>query len=1119
MNQHLKLSAGLISALLLQAAGAAVNINGITNYVQSFNALPTGPGKAEFNWTDNTTIPGFYLHRTNKPAGTTNLAGALTVAASRPYISDGALAANAAPVAHGFLSLGAYSSTERALGFSPTGADGATNWAGGTLSIIGIFTNAGTRPIDIGEVAYDLENWRGNTLSTPETVTVTYKTGNAAALLTELETATGATFTIAGYQSLSAGLDLSSADGFTTPARPGTTPLSATISPALRLQPGQSIALRWGNVNDDGADAQVGIDNLRLTLETPAVVDAALANVVRQVNGTPTDPANDTVDFSLTVNGFGNVSATGYIILAPASLAGQTGTYGTPKLLSIPIGEFPLAEPHTLVVEVSDSVDPALTDTETVTAAWCALTPVITNLTRDTKNTADPADDTWDYTFRVNGQFTGTGWTSDGTVPMGNYATDYSVQDLSINSPTDTVEFTDKADANCKVTMVAGAPRIIGTKNLGFSLPLLTDGLVPQQWQVNEAANTQLMNNAAGVNSIYRSEVIDLSAVGIVRFSASLLVNDTSTGNETVDTFNAQLIINGDTANPVSLITPYDTLIPADRILTGAEITPATGGPPPVTGGGTWTHQFSAVIPASANSVQLVISGNNDSLSENMTMQNILFELGTHSILLQAAAGVQFDNKGTIDPADDTYRKPVNITGISLPPGSTGWISNSMPASGLYSAANPVSFGPFLQSTASTDLTLSDNGVAGVTQTIAITPPTPAIFTTFVAGTGIIQPNGAGPEDDTATFEVLINAPVGGPEFVVTADYPGLASASSVALSPTQARVTVTLRNIPDHGFLDVFFADASYPLSRTVIGLDFGTVADASYIIAKQNLGNGLASVFTAAGSVIPIQWQNFAGAPGVVMTGGGGTTTKVLTSEVIDLSAVAGAVNFTANLRAIDRSAGFEDTDTFLAELIINGNTAVPVNLITTYDKNNNGVMNGGAEAADDEFNAAQAQDGTYTSNFPLSFTIPDSATSVQLIITAVNDSANETFAFANALFTTVATPVVDTDGDGASDASEAVMGTDPANPSSILRLSQDPALTTRFNFPGVAGRFYRVYRSGDATEPGSLTGWVDAGIATQNGAGNHSVNVQITPGIRRRFYFLRVMLTDGPWPATLP
>ena len=77
-------------------------------------------------------------------------------------------------------------------------------------------------------------------------------------------------------------------------------------------------------------------------------------------------------------------------------------------------------------------------------------------------------------------------------------------------------------------------------------------------------------------------------------------MDDTSSGNEADDTFNAQLIIDGNTAAPVSLITPYDTLTPADGILTGAEITPANPGPPPTSGAGNYTHLLSAVIPASA---------------------------------------------------------------------------------------------------------------------------------------------------------------------------------------------------------------------------------------------------------------------------------------------------------------------------------------------------------------------------------------------------------------------------------------------------------------------------------------------------------------------------------------
>src|SRR5688572_4302007 len=100
----------LASAAVLSTAPAAINVNGTSVYTENFDALPAGPGRAEFNWTDNITITGFYLHRSNTPAGQASLAGTLGTAAARPFLSDGSEIATATPNFHGFLSLGAYGS-------------------------------------------------------------------------------------------------------------------------------------------------------------------------------------------------------------------------------------------------------------------------------------------------------------------------------------------------------------------------------------------------------------------------------------------------------------------------------------------------------------------------------------------------------------------------------------------------------------------------------------------------------------------------------------------------------------------------------------------------------------------------------------------------------------------------------------------------------------------------------------------------------------------------------------------------------------------------------------------------------------------------------------------------
>jgi len=234
------------------------------------------------------------------------------------------------------------------------------------------------------------------------------------------------------------------------------------------------------------------------------------------------------------------------------------------------------------------------------------------------------------------------------------------------------------------------------------------------------------------------------------------------------------------------------------------------------------------------------------------------------------------------------------------------------------------------------------------------------------------------------------------------------------------------LNPAPEHGTVIVAVRDASYPSTsvNVAVAVPAPALPATYYVLGQINLGAGPFEVVTAAGTP-STAWYNYPGLRKTVNTNGGAAA-AVISSEVIDLSAINGSVQFTATLRAVDRSAGFEAADTFKAELILDGNTAVPVNLITAYDANTSGLMNGGAGAADDEFNPVHLQDGSYTATFGLSYLIPDSVGSVQLVITGNNDSNNETFIVEDVLFSLSGT--VDTDGDGMDDAYEIANGLNP-------------------------------------------------------------------------------------------
>jgi len=789
------IATALISLASLLSSRAAVDVAGTMLYQQNFDGLPTAASITQFNWQDDVTVPGFYFHRSNTPAGQTSLAGTLSVEGARPFVADGSLAPNGTPNHHGLVSLGFFGDTERALGTCPTTNDGGANWSGGTLSILAVFTNTGAKSVDLTNVTYDLENWRSNDNTTiAETISLTYKTGTAAALLAELgNNATGANFGIAGYNPVAGGIfDFTSFDGFLSPPPPGTTQRTGAVDPPIRISPGQSVVLRWGNVNDGGVDALVGIDNLAINfVEVDASVVPVVSNVVRSNNGTPANPADDTVSFDLTVTGLGTVNPAGWTI-SSAPLAGTTGTYGVAKAITgVSIAAFdPFSRQLNVVVE--DQGNATVNATVAVTAPWSSLTPAVSNVTRDSLGTPlDPFDDTWGYTVTVTGQFTGPGFTSDnaGIASPGTYGTPYTISGLPIFLPSETTNFFDSADPAVSAFITVSAPRIIGTVNFGTASPLFTDNDgVPANWLVDESLLTQSMNNGGGAPAkLYRSQVIDLTTVGAVRFNASITVTDTSSGFEADDTLDAKLIIDGDTLNPVSLITAYDTLQPPNGIMNGAELSPANPGPPPTSGAGTFVHPLSAIIPPAANSVQLVISGNNNSTNETMTLQNIVFDLAPPSIVATGPTDVVRVENGP-GLADDTVTFNATLTGINAGPGWTTATPGVTPASGAYGTVAFTLAAPLPASPLT--ITFQDSTNAAITGILNVNIPSRAIIgqRDFGGGAVDVAVSLAAPQsglwlNDPGLRTLTINAGVNAQTETVTSEVLDLSAVGAVRVT------------------------------------------------------------------------------------------------------------------------------------------------------------------------------------------------------------------------------------------------------------------------------------------------------------------------------------------------
>lgn len=623
---------------------------------------------------------------------------------------------------------------------------------------------------------------------------------------------------------------------------------------------------------------------------------------------------------------------------------------------------------------------------------------------------ADPADDTVDFKVTaVSAGVSGGGWIVTG--PPGSsalgvtglYNVPTTIPGVPISEfPGSVLNLTvaDLGNTSSDFTVAAIAPRVMASNSVATpNATVVTRGEIPPVWVVNEAARTLTMNNGGGgTRKVVRSQTVDLSAVsGVVLFTGVLEVTDTSAGNENLDSFLAQLILDGDDGNPVNLITGYDTLN-GNGVMDDDELAPAAG---------TYLYPIRFYIPDHVSSVELVISGVNDSNSETFLVRNLQFGVAPPTLLAVPGA-ITYNNQGTASAADDTFSTTVTITPVNLG-ASSGWTSNAPPpASGSYAAANPVTFGPYPVSSAPRAITLTDNLNNTVTAALNLAPPPSAMVVSPPANVTRNE-NGPGVEDDTVTFDVTITGTSTGPGWNAFGAAPAAGAYGPATFTLTDLAGSLATVTIEDQSFVDVFqVLTINYP---------------DRYPIGRNDLGGG-PSDFNSSLTVAPApQWVPDPLALTLTMTNGGGGARKGVTSQVIDLSPVVGSnVSFSALLRVNDLTTGTEAGDSFVASLILDGDTENPVNLVTPYDTQ---VVNG---VLDDN----ELAPGGGTFDYLLSHSIPDGVQSVVLEISGVNDSPNETFIVRDIRFSL---GPLDSDGDGMTDDYEDANGLDKSDPDDAL------------------------------------------------------------------------------------
>lgn len=231
----------LLAAPLCLAASASAQVAFTGSYSQNFDSLPSTGTNA---WSNNSTLLGWYAG-TDVTAGMTSLIAGSGSSTTAGFYTFGVAGEN--PV------------TDRALGFVTSNA--FTGSAGSGRNSIGLFLqNTSGAALTNIQVSYVGEQWRQNGNTSAQSLTFGYAVN---ATQTDAGVLAASTTAVAGLTFISP-ITGSSAVALDGNASANSSLLSATLT-GLTLNAGETLLLRWIDLNDSGNDHTLAIDDVVVT--------------------------------------------------------------------------------------------------------------------------------------------------------------------------------------------------------------------------------------------------------------------------------------------------------------------------------------------------------------------------------------------------------------------------------------------------------------------------------------------------------------------------------------------------------------------------------------------------------------------------------------------------------------------------------------------------------------------------------------------------------------------------------------------------------------------------------------------------------------------------------------